>query len=56
MTAEEKKRYFLEDTRDILVGYDGNHTVEGLKGLIDETKARLSAYLNDEIEKYEEQQ
>lgn len=52
---EQKKQYFLEDTRDILVDYDGNRTIESLMGLIDETKARLDAYLDDNIEDYENQ-
>lgn len=53
MSKEERKMYFLQDTRDILADYDGMRTVESLKGLIDETQARLNAYLNDEIEEYE---
>lgn len=50
----EKERYFLEDTRDILVHYDGCHTEQQLKGLIDETRTRLSAFLNGKIEEYED--
>lgn len=50
----EKERYFLEDTRDILVGYDGCHTEEQLKGLIDEIRERLSAFLSGKIQEYED--
>lgn len=49
-TKEELKKMYLEDTRDILTGYDGERTVEGLKGLIDETHERLTKYLNDDIQ------
>lgn len=48
-----KAKWFLEDTRDILVGYDGCKTESQLKGLIDETKARLTAYLDNTIDEYE---
>lgn len=37
----ERERYFLQDTIDILVGYDGCHTIESLKALINETRERL---------------
>lgn len=50
----EKERYFLEDTRDILVGYDGCHTEQQLKGLIDEAKNRLTAFLEGKIQEYED--
>ena len=50
----EKEKYFLEDTRDILVGYDGCQTEQQLKSLIDETKARLTAFLSGKIEEYED--
>ncbi|WP_170163381.1 hypothetical protein [Brevibacillus gelatini] len=46
---EKHERLFLEDTRDILIGYDGYNTVEGLKALIDETRERLTKLLNGEI-------
>lgn len=36
-----KQKEFLEDTRDILVGYDGCGTVDSLKGLIDEARERI---------------
>lgn len=39
MNKHEKE--FLDDTIAILIGYDGETTVEGLKGLIDETRERL---------------
>jgi hypothetical protein len=35
------EKMFLSDTIDILVDYDGYETVDGLKGLIDETMERL---------------
>lgn len=49
-----KERDFLEDTRDILVDYDGYRTEQQLKGLIDETRKRLSAFLDDKIQEYED--
>lgn len=49
----EKERAFLEDTRDILIDYDGFNNEQQLKGLIDEAKERLTAFLNKEIEEYE---
>lgn len=52
----EDKREFLEDTRDILVGYDGCHTVESLKELIDETRERLTAVLNDTLSEYNQKE
>ena len=39
MNAKQKE--FLEDTHDILVGYDGCGTVESLKELIDEARERI---------------
>lgn len=36
-----KQQEFLEDTRDILVGYDGCGTVDSLKELIDEARERI---------------
>lgn len=36
-----KQKEFLEDTRDILVGYDGCGTVESLQELIDEARERI---------------
>lgn len=50
----DKERFFIEDTRDILVDYDGCKTEQQLKGLIDETKNRLTAFLNGEIKEYED--
>ena len=35
------EKAYLSDTIDILIGYDGETTVEGLKSLIDETRERL---------------
>jgi hypothetical protein len=43
------EKEYLQTTRDILVGYDGEHTVEGLKKLIDETRERLEKALHGEI-------
>jgi len=48
----EQEQYFLEDTIDILADYDGCKTEKQLKGLIDETKARLIALLNGTIDVY----
>lgn len=50
----EKERYFLEDTRDILFDYDGCRTEEQLKGLIDETRKRLTTFLDGKIKEYED--
>ena len=50
----DKERTFLEDTRDILAGYDGCRTEQQLKGLIDETRERITAFLNGKIEEYED--
>lgn len=50
----EKERFFLEDTRDILVDYDGCRTERQLKNLMDETRNRLTAVLNDSIQAYED--
>lgn len=50
----EKERYFLEDTRDILINYDGCKTEQQLKGLIDETRERLTTFLNGKIQEYED--
>lgn len=49
-----KEKQFLEDTRDILTGYDGYQTEKQLKGLIDETRERLTAILNGKIQEYED--
>ncbi|WP_303984209.1 hypothetical protein [Niallia circulans] len=47
-----KEKSFLEDTRDILINYDGCKTEEQLKALIDETRERLSVYLSGTIEDF----
>jgi hypothetical protein len=39
--VSEYEKTFISDTIDMLVGYDGYETVDGLKGLIDETRERL---------------
>ena len=39
MNAKQKE--FLEDTRDILVGYDGCCTVKSLEELVDEARERI---------------
>ena len=49
----EKEREFLSDTHDILIGYDGCRTPEQLMGLIDETRERLTIFLNGNIEEFE---
>lgn len=48
-TREQVDRMYLEDTRDIMVDYDGAVTVEQLKALVDEIKERLTFYLNGGI-------
>lgn len=50
----EKERAFLEDTKDILADYDGCTTEQQLKRLIDETRERITAFLNGKIEEYED--
>lgn len=50
----EKEKYFLEDTRDILVNFDGCRTEQQLKGLVNEAKTRLTAFLDGKIEEYED--
>lgn len=37
----QKQKEFLEDTRDILVGYDGCGTVKSLEELVDEARERI---------------
>ena len=49
-----KQKEFLEDTHDILVGYDGCRTVESLKELIDETRERISYALRTDFNLYTE--
>lgn len=41
LIIKQHEDQYLQDTIDILYDYDGNRTVEGLKGLIDETIERL---------------
>ena len=48
----DKEKWFVEDTRDILVDYDGCKTEQQLKGLIDETRNRLNAFLEGKIDEY----
>lgn len=50
----DKEKWFLEDTRDILVDYDGCKNEQQLKGLIDETRKRLTAFLEGTIQTYED--
>lgn len=50
MNAKQKE--FLEDTRDILVGYDGCGTVESLKELIDEARERISFAVTINFDSY----
>lgn len=40
---------YIQDTANILIDYDGCLTVESLKELIDETRERLSLFLNHKI-------
>lgn len=47
MTEEERE--YLEDTWAILIDYGGYRTVEQLKGLIDETKQRISNVLTNQM-------
>lgn len=47
------EKQFLEDTRDILIDYDGCHSEQQLKALINETKDRLTAFLNGSINEFE---
>ncbi|MEC0276883.1 hypothetical protein [Peribacillus frigoritolerans] len=47
----EHEKLFLQDTIDILVNYDGEHQVEGLKALIDETRERLIKLSRNEVTK-----
>lgn len=49
-----KQKEFLEDTHDILVGYDGCGTVESLKELIDETRERINYALRTDFSLYQE--
>ncbi len=49
-----KQKEFLEDTHDILVGYDGCGTVESLKELIDETRERINYALRTDFSLYPE--
>ena len=46
---DDRTKEYLQTTRDILVGYDGEHTVEGLKKLVDETRERLEKALHGDI-------
>ncbi|WP_298833857.1 hypothetical protein [uncultured Planococcus sp.] len=45
---------FLNDTGSILVDYDGENTVEGLRSLIDEVAGRIDAIRNNKIAEYED--
>jgi flavodoxin len=45
------EKEFLSDTIAILIGYDGEHEVEGLKALIDETRERLTKLYKREVKK-----
>lgn len=47
-----KQKEFLEDTRDILVGYDGCNTIESLKELIDEVRERIHFTIITDFDKY----
>lgn len=45
----ENEKTYLEDTIGILINYDGEHTVKGLKALIDETRQRLIKISKNEV-------
>lgn len=45
----QNKVEYLKDTIGILVNYDNENNVEGLKALIDETRTRLDKILNGEV-------
>ena len=45
-----KEREYLEDTVSILINYDGESTVNGLKGLIDEARERITEVLNGKVD------
>jgi len=45
------EKEFLSDTIAILIGYDGEHEVEGLKALIDETRERLTKLYKRQVTK-----
>jgi hypothetical protein len=47
----EIEKTYLGDTIGILISYDGEHTVEGLKALIDETRERLIKLSKGEVKK-----
>lgn len=55
-TMKMYEEQYLQDTIDILYDYDGNRTVEGLKGLIDETVERLKTLRDHETMSGEEYQ
>jgi hypothetical protein len=45
------EKEYLSDTIAILIGYDGEHEVEGLKALIDETRERLTKLYKRQVTK-----
>lgn len=47
MNLNEEQFLFLEDTRDILIDYDGYRSSDDLMNLIDETKDRLTQLLRE---------
>src|SRR5690349_21807321 len=47
MKLNNEQVLFLEDTRDILIDYDGYRSAENLMKLIDETRNRLSQLINE---------
>ena len=44
-TLTEQQMGYLEDTKSILINYDGESTEYGLKSLIDETQERLEQFI-----------
>lgn len=47
----DMEKEYLSDTISILVNYDGETTIEGLKALIDETRERLTKIYSGEVKK-----
>lgn len=43
------ERLYLEDTWAILIDYDGRHSEDGLKSLIDEARDRIHKILHNQV-------
>ncbi|MFF2531600.1 hypothetical protein ACFVS2_22075 [Brevibacillus sp. NPDC058079] len=50
-TQQELEAIFLQDTIDILYGYDGCNSIDSLKDLIDETRVRLIKLKKGQVNK-----